>query len=164
VTFPFIRNATTHNATTHATHHDPRRDIGLVRRTALAGATAATAASLLVAAPVVAGEPAPSRMTAIPSKFQVEPGEQFVIRGRMLSEGKPVVGAPVRVRTWSEGRFVDVKGARVTTNAEGRYRVRIVLYRKGDRLLKAVGNPAGDDIRTARGNVLMQVGPMLKNP
>jgi hypothetical protein len=155
VTFPSTR---------HVPHHDTRRDIRRVRRTAVAAATAATAASLLVAAPAVAEEPAPSRVTAIPSKFQVDPGEQFVIRGRMLSEGKPVVGAPVRVRTWSDGRFVNIKGARVTTNAEGRYRVRIVLFRKGDRLLKVVANPAGDDIDTARRNVLMQVGPMAKNP
>jgi len=164
VTFLSTRNATTGNAKAPASHHRPRRNIGLVRRTAVAGATAATAASLLVASPAVAEEPAPSRMTATPSKFQVDPGEQFVIRGRMLSEGDPVVGAPVRMRTWSDGRFVDINGARVTTNSEGRYRVRIVLYRKGDRLLKVVGNPAGDDIRTARGNVLMQVGPMPKNP
>jgi hypothetical protein len=159
VTFPSTRHDTHHDM-----HHSARRSIGPARRTAIAGATAATAASLLVTAPAVADEPAPSRMTAIPSAFQVDPGERFVVRGRMLSKGVPVVGAPVRVRTWSNGRFVDIEGARVTTNSEGRYRVRIVLYRKGDRLLKVAANPAGDDIRTARRNVLMQVGPMPKNP
>jgi hypothetical protein len=96
--------------------------------------------------------------------FQVDPGEQFVIRGRLTSEGEPVAGAPVRVRTWTEDGFTNVKGARVTTDREGRYRVRIVLFRKGDRLLHVIGNPAGDDIRTARRHVLMQVGPMPKNP
>jgi hypothetical protein len=103
-------------------------------------------------------------MTARPSSFQVDPGEQFVVRGRLMSEGEPVAGAAVRVRTWAEDRFVNVKGARVTTNEEGRYRVRVVLYRKGDRLLHVIGNPAGDDIRTAKRHVLMQVGPMPKNP
>ena len=168
MTFPSTRHATgnaTHDDMHHDIHPDARRTIGLLRRTAIAGAAAAAAASLLVAAPAVAEEPAPSRMTAIPSKFQVDPGEQFVVRGRLLSEGEPVVGAPVRVRTWSdEGRFVDIEGARVKTNSEGRYRVRIVLYRKGDRLLKVIGNPAGDDIATARRNILMQVGPMVENP
>ena len=150
---------------THHTTGAAQASTRVVRRTAIALTTAATAASLLVAAPAIAEDPAPSRITAIPSKFQVDPGEQFVVRGRMLSEGEPVVGAPVRVRTWSDdGRFVDIKGARVTTNSEGRYRVRIVLYRKGDRLLKVVANPAGDDIATARGNVLMQVGPKPKTP
>lgn len=164
MTFPSTRHAT-RSAAHHDMHPDAHRSIGPVRRTAIAGAAAAIAASLLVAAPAVAEEPAPSRMTAIPSKFQVDPGEQFVVRGRMLSQGEPVVGAPVRVRTWSdEGRFVDIEGARVKTNSEGRYRVRIVLYRKGDRLLKVIGNPAGDDIATARRNILMQVGPMAKNP
>jgi hypothetical protein len=146
--------SSTNNKTQHA------------RRTAATLTWAAAAVSLLAIAPAVAvaDEPAPSRMTARPNSFHVDPGERFVIRGRLLSEGEPVAGAPVRVRTWTEEGFVDIKGARVTTDSEGRYRVRIVLYRKGDRLLKVIGNPVGDDIRTAKRHVLMQVGPMPENP
>jgi hypothetical protein len=82
----------------------------------------------------------------------------------MKSEGEPVGDAVVRVRTYVDGRWVDIKGARVTTNDEGRYRVRIVLYRKGDRLLRVVANPVGDDIKTAKAQVLMQVGPKAQGP
>ena len=133
------------------------------RRTALALATTAVAATL-TAAPATAEDPAPSRVTAIPSQFEVDPGEQFVIRGRMKSEGEPVGDAVVRVRTYLDGKWVDIKGARVTTNDEGRYRVRIVLYRKGDRLLRVVANPVGDDIKTAKAQVLRQVGPKAQGP
>jgi hypothetical protein len=175
VTFPSTRDhnrPVNHNSTLNTQTPDGGQKqstyAGRGRRTTLGLVVTALAASLLaapaVAASAHADEPAPSRMTARPSSFQVDPGEQFVIRGRLMSEGEPVAGAPVRVRTWAEDRFVNVKGAHVTTNSEGRYRVRVVLYRKGDRLLHVIGNPAGDDIRTAKGNVLMQVGPMPKNP
>lgn len=46
----------------------------------------------------------------------------------------------------------------MTTGSDGRYRVRVVLSMKGGRLLKAVANPPGDDIRTARRIVSVIVG------
>jgi hypothetical protein len=133
------------------------------RRTALALAATAVAATL-TAAPATAEDPAPSRVTAIPSQFQVDPGEEFVIRGRLRSEGEPVGDAVVRVRTYLNGEWRNIKGARVTTNSEGRYRVRVVLSAQGDRLLRVVANPVGDDIKTAKAQVLMQVGPKAQGP
>ena len=126
------------------------------RRTAVLAATA-LAATGLAAAPALALDPAPSRVSAVASDTTVVSGEQFVIRGRMLSEGRPVAGAPVQIKSYDGGRWVALSGARVTTNSEGRYRVRVVLSRKGDRLLRAVANPAGDSIRTARRNVEVAV-------
>ena len=131
------------------------------RRTAavLAAATFATAglATGLAAAPALALGPAPSRVSAVAGDSTVSSGEQFVIRGRLLSEGTPVGGAVVRITSLDGGHWVALSGARVTTNSEGRYRVRVVLSRTGDRLLRAVANPAGDGIRTARRNVEVTV-------
>jgi hypothetical protein len=40
---------------------------------------------------------------------------------------------------------------------EGRYRVRVVLFQDGDRDLRVVANPAGHDIRSARGHTVVRV-------
>jgi hypothetical protein len=123
-----------------------------VRYAGIASA-AAVAASLLVAGPAAtATDLAPSRVTAHPSDDHPASGEQFVIRGRLTSEGAPIAGAVVHLRSYNltNGTWSNLKGARVTTNSEGRYRVRVILSMKGGRRLMAVANPPGDDIKTAR--------------
>lgn len=123
-------------------------------------ATSVTAAAALTMAPAVAlasDEPAPSRISVRPSDYNPDQGEQFLLRGRMLSEGNPVAGVKVRVQTYRDGGWVQLKGAVVETNDEGRYRVRITLFQDGDRDLRVVANPDGDDIRTARGYTVVRV-------
>jgi hypothetical protein len=122
-------------------------------------ATLATAAASVTMSPAVAatGDPAPSRISVRASDYNPDQGEQFRLRGRMLSEGNPVAGVKVRVQTFRDGGWVPLKGAVVTTNDEGRYRVRVVLVQDGDRDLRVVANPAGDDIRTARAYTVVRV-------
>lgn len=120
-----------------------------------AAVAAATAAA--TAAPALADDPAPSRITIRPTVSEPDPGQEFRLRGRLRSEGEPVAGATVRVQTWRDGGWQRLKGAVVTTDDEGRYRVRVVLFQDGDRDLRVVGNPAGDDIRTARATTVVRV-------
>lgn len=63
-------------------------------------------------------------------------GQQFIVRGRLDVGGRPGVGKPVTVQTWRAGHWEPIRGARVTTNSEGRYRVRLILQAKGERLLR----------------------------
>lgn len=100
---------------------------------------------------------APSRITVRASDHNPDQGEQFRLRGRMLSEGRPVSGVRVRVQTYREGGWKRLEGAVVTTDHEGRYRVRVILFQDGDRDLRVVANPPGDDIRTARGYTVVRV-------
>jgi hypothetical protein len=43
------------------------------------------------------------------------------------------------------------------TNRYNRYRMRIILHLTGDQLLRVIGNPAGDDIKTARRTITVTV-------
>jgi hypothetical protein len=127
------------------------------RRTIAALGTLAATTTLVGVAPAHAADVADSRITARSSDYDVRSGEQFVLRGRLTSEGAPVAGAPVRVKTYRSGAWVPLDGAVVTTGSEGRYRVRVVLSMKGDRRLRVVGNPEGNDIRTARKGLVVTV-------
>lgn len=127
------------------------------RRTVAVVGTLVAGASLLGVAPAQAEEVAPSRITVRASDYDVASGEQFVLRGALWSEDEPVPGATVKVKTLRDGEWVRVKGAVVTTNDEGRYRVRVILAMKGERMLRVVGDPAGDDIATARKSLVVTV-------
>lgn len=120
-------------------------------------AVATTAAVLSVAPAATAATAASSRITVRASDYEVDPGEQFLLRGRLTSDGAAVPGATVRVQTWRNGGWVRIPGAVVSTDRDGRYRVRIVLSSGGDRDLRVVGNPVGDDIRTARTATVVRV-------
>jgi len=98
-----------------------------------------------------------SRITARASDATPASGQQLVLRGVLRSEGAGVSDATVRVKTYRNGEWVRLRGAVVSTNDEGRYRVRLVLSMKGDRRLRVVGNPKGDDIRTARKDLTVTV-------
>lgn len=127
------------------------------RRAAAVIGTLATAASVVSIAPAQAEEVAGSRITVRSSDYDVSSGEQFVLRGRLMSEGDPVSDATVRVKTYRNGAWVRLEGAVVSTNDEGRYRVRVILSLKGERKLRVVGNPQGDDIKTARKALVVTV-------
>jgi hypothetical protein len=130
--------------------HTTRRSLGMIG--ALAAAT-----TLLAGVPAQAGETAPSRVTLHRELGPFASGEQFVLRGRLTSQGEPVPGATVRVKTFRDGGWVRLRGAMVTTNDAGRYRVRVVLVQKGDRDLRVVADPAGQAIRTARAETVVSV-------
>lgn len=66
-------------------------------------------------------------------------GEQFIARGRLIMGGLPAEDHVVKVQTYRDGTWVAVTGARVLTNEEGRYRVRLILSMKGERLLRVFG-------------------------
>lgn len=126
------------------------------RAVAVAGALAATT-TLVGIAPAQSAEIAPSRITVRSSDYDVASGEEFRLRGLLTSEGDPVPDATVRVKTYRNGEWVRLKGAVVNTNDEGRYRVRVILQMKGERQLRVVGNPQGDDIATARKDLVVTV-------
>ena len=124
-------------------------------------ATYAAAATLLVTVPASASADSAARseigVRVAGGEHDVDSGEQFVLRGRFTSLDQPVAGSPVRVQTYRDGAWEAVRGAVVTTDADGRYRVRVILVQDGDRDLRVVANPAGDDIRTARAYTVVRV-------
>lgn len=106
-------------------------------RIAVSGAAAvALVTPVLVAGPAEAGYDASITLRA--SDSTVRSGEQFRVHGRYLfGDGAPVRNKLVRVQTKNaNGRWVKVRGAHLRTNSEGRYRLRLVLSRKGDRKLR----------------------------
>ncbi len=131
-------------------NHTTRRVVALV-------STVAASAAVVAVSPAQAVEPAPSTITAKPSAQVVSSGEQFRIRGFFTSEGDPVVGATVRVKTLHDGTWVPLKGAVVATHDDGHYGVRIILQMKGERRLRVVGTPAVDTIAVARRNLVVTV-------
>jgi len=104
-------------------------------------ALAVAAASVVSAVPpaVAAGDEAAARITARPSENVVAPGETVVLRGRYTRRDVPAADHRVKVQTGSVGQWRTLDGARVHTDSEGRYRVRVILYRKGVRDLRVVG-------------------------
>jgi hypothetical protein len=129
-----------------------------IRRTAVATAVLASAASATGLAPATAVEAAdPSRITVRSSDYDVSSGEQFLLRGRMWSDGDPVAGARVRVQYAAGDGWENVRGAVVETGSDGRYRVRVILQRAGNRHLRVIGNPDQDRIRTSFGHTVVEV-------
>lgn len=132
----------------------------LRRTTAVLGSAALLAGGFAAfAGPASATDRPASRITVSASDSEVDPGEQFALRGRLTTEGgRALAGGVVRVQTFRDGAWEDLPGAQVTTNDEGRYRVRVVLSQKGERGLRVVGNPAGTRLRNARALTSVQVG------
>ena len=119
--------------------------------------TLAATASLLAVAPAQSAELAGSRITVRASDYTVSSGEQFRLRGFLTSEGTPLEDATVRVKTYRNGEWVRLPGAFDLTNDEGRYGIRIILQMKGQRQLRVIGDPKGDDIRNARRDIVVTV-------
>ena len=130
------------------------------RRTATVAAALATAAATIGFAPAQgAAQEADqkSNITVRSSDYEVDSGEQFILRGRMTSQGHSLSGATVRVQTYRNDGWEPVRGAVVETGSDGRYRVRDILESGGDRDLRVVGNPWQDDIRISRDYTVVRV-------
>lgn len=127
-------------------------------RGAALGAAAAVGATIVSvpAAQAVSADQPRSQITVRSSDYEVQPGGEFVLRGLMSVNGRPLEGASVRVQAYRDG-WENIDGAVVSTNTEGRYRVRVVLFAGGDRDLRVVGDPAGDRIRNSRDYTVVRV-------
>lgn len=124
------------------------------RATAVVGAIAATA---LVALPAAGADTVlPSRVTATATDPTPAAGQAFRVFGAVWSAGERVP-ATVRVKMLRDGVWVQIPGAVVQTNSTDRYRVRLVLQKKGERQLRVVGDPTADGIATARRLVTVTV-------
>ena len=115
---------------------------------ALVGALAASV-SALGAAPAQSAEVAPSTITVHSTDYNVASGQHFRLLGKLRSEGVPVADATVRVKTFRNGEWVRLKGAVVSTHEDGHYNVGITLQMPGNRKLRVIGDPPGEDIATA---------------
>ncbi len=115
--------------------------ISAARRTKLgAAAFAAALPFALAAAPAQAcGGCDDSDISVRVSDRTPASGQQFVARGLFILGGLPAPGHVVKVQTYRGGDWVNITGARVTTNDEGRYRVRLILFAKGERLMRVKG-------------------------
>ena len=129
------------------------------RRTATVAAVLASAAATIGFAPAQGAAEADqkSNITVRSSDYEVHSGEQFILRGRMASQGDPLTGATVRVQTYRNGDWARIRGAVVETGSDGRYRVRVILVSGGDRDLRVVGNPRQDHIRISRAYTVVRV-------
>lgn len=125
------------------------------RATAMLG-TFAAATSLVAMSPAQSATLAPSRVTVHSTDYTPASGQTFSLYGAVWSEGARVP-ATIRVKTFRNGAWVQLRGAVMETNRFNRYRIRIVLQMKGERLLRVIGNPTGDDIRTARKTITVTV-------
>jgi hypothetical protein len=119
-------------------------------------ATVAAATSVVAMSPAQSEPLAPSRVTVRATDYTPASGQTFRLFGAVKSEGERVP-ATIRVKTFRNGEWVKLPGAVMHTNRDDRYRIRIVLQMKGERLLRVVGNPDGDDIATARKTITVTV-------
>lgn len=114
------------------------------RRTFIRRGAAAVIAGGLVASGAVVGTyaaaEAPSvSITANPSDTTVNSGQQFRVRGLFKIGGEPAVNRTVKIQSLNGGTWQNIQGAQVSTGDDGRYAVRLILSRKGERDLRAVG-------------------------
>ena len=98
----------------------------------------------------------PSRVTVTSTDYTPASGETFRLYGAVRSEGERVP-ATIRVKTYRNGEWVRLPGAVMHTNSYDRYRIRIVLQMKGERLLRVIGDPDDAGIATARKTITVTV-------
>jgi hypothetical protein len=131
------------------------------RRTVAVAAVLTAGTSVVALTPTTAAAAPGGRNSTITvhasDHHEVDPGEQFILRGRMSSQGYAVPGATVRVQTFRDGGWEPLSGAVVQTGSDGRYRVRVVLQSGGDRDLRVVGRPKSDRIQVARAYTVVRV-------
>jgi hypothetical protein len=119
--------------------------------------TLAAATTMMAVAPAQATDLAPSKVTVRITDDTPASGQTFRLKGATYSEGVTVPAA-IRVQAWRNGEWVQLSGARMHTNSDDMYNMRIVLQTKGERTLRVVANPDGDDIRIARKTIMVTVG------
>jgi hypothetical protein len=121
------------------------------------GICAAAAVSAVAAASYAPASPAaarPAPINARPSDHTPHVGEQFVVRGAYDPPGRRA--HEVKIQTLRDDRWRDLDGTRVWTRADGSYRVRVVLFLRGVRDLRAVGI-AGGGRRNSYARLVVQV-------
>ena len=121
-----------------------------IRRTATALATATTALAL-TAAVAPADAAVSSRITVAASDTSVSSGEELVLTGRLSH------GGVVRVASLDGSGWTPLTGAVVHTRRDGSYRVRVILQREGERVLRVVGNPDAAGVTNSRARVTVHV-------
>lgn len=125
------------------------------RATALIGAVAATA-SLVAVSPAQSATLTTSRVTVQSTDYTPASGETFRLYGAVWSDGARVP-ATIRVKTYRHGEWVQLPGAVMETNRYDRYRIRVVLRMRGERLLRVIGDPDNPAIATARKTITVTV-------
>ncbi|MGH3359278.1 MAG: hypothetical protein ACRDO7_10780 [Nocardioidaceae bacterium] len=118
-----------------------------LNRIAMSGAAAAALVAPVLAGPAHAGFDA--TITAHATDSHVRSGEQFRVHGKyLLGDGTPVTNRMVRVQSKNaNGSWTTIRGAHLRTNSEGRYRIRVILFRKGERKLRV--RAQGPDANTS---------------
>ena len=125
------------------------------RATAVIG-TLAAATSVLAMAPAQTATLAPSHVTVHSTDYTPASGETFRLYGAVWSEGVAVPSV-IRVKTYMKGEWVQLKGAVMHTNRDNGYQMRVILQMKGERQLRVVGNPDGNDIATSQKTITVTV-------
>jgi len=105
---------------------------GIVASGALIGTNASAEAASAPMAPAVS-------ITANPSNTTPNSGEQFRVRGLFTIGGEPAVNRTVKIQSLNGSTWQNISGAQVSTGSDGKYAVRLILSRKGERDLRAVG-------------------------
>ena len=118
--------------------------------------TLAAATTMMAVAPAQAVDLAPSHVNVRTTDDTPQSGETFRLKGAAFSEGVKVP-ATIRVQAWRNGEWVQLDGARMHTNTDDNYNMRVILQTKGERTLRVVANPDGDDIKTARQAITVTV-------
>ncbi len=128
-----------------------------IRRTTAVIGTIAVAASMAAKSTAQSTVLAPSNITVHSTDYTPASGQTFRLYGFVRSEGVPLPDATVRVKTFRNGEWVGLPGAVLLTHDDGHYRVRVILQMKGQRLLRVVANPKGDDIMNSRRDITVTV-------
>jgi hypothetical protein len=112
-----------------------------------AAALAVVAPLAFIAGPAQAAAPA-SSITAVPNDSTPASGQTFRVSGLFIAQGKPADHLVVKMQMMSvNGQWAPVSGAKMLTRSDGTYTMRLILERKGDRELRAIGvvpGPARD--------------------
>jgi hypothetical protein len=118
--------------------------------------TLAAATTMIAVAPAQAVDLAPSHVTVRTTDDTPASGETFRLKGAAFSMDEKVP-ATIRVQAWRNGEWVHLNGATMHTNQMDTYNIRVILQTKGERTLRVVANPDGDDIKTARHQITVTV-------
>lgn len=126
------------------------------RAAALVGSVAVAASVGAVAPAAQSDELVPSQVTVRTTDDTPASGQTFRLFGAVRSGGERVP-ATIRVKTFRNGEWVRLHGAVMQTNRFDRYRIRIVLQMKGERLLRVVGDPTTDGIASSHQDITVDV-------
>ena len=126
------------------------------RAATVVGTVAAATALAAMSPPAQSASLANSRVTVQTTDSTPASGQTFRLFGAVRSEGVRVP-ATIRVKTFRKGAWVQLQGAVMETNRFDRYKIRIVLQMKGERLLRVIGDPQAEGIKTARKTITVSV-------